>query len=463
MRKHLFYLILFGFLSTLTLSAQVVKGTFAEANAQGKTVVLSEVWGYDLNPLDSMAVGSDLNFSFPLKGYEQGLYQLSVGKKSTAAFLLSPSEETISLHFAKIEELAKGMTVEESAENTILNQWMTKRSYIKSKIGELSKARKKIAKTDKALSEHYTLSIDSFRVYHQEYLSWMLEKNPNTLFEKFYKPYIRPSYQEYLKNPTGKKYTSELAFNQARFFDNIDFDDTDLLRSFIYKEQFFEYFKYYTPYNPISFYRSTDRVMDLVDGNDAVKEYSLKTLLKMFNIKGPKYAFQYAVEEYLLAGSCGEVELDDGIQFLADVYEKLLPGNKAPNLQINDVNDQPVDLETVVSQNVGTVLFYWSSHCKYCKAAEPELKKIYAAYKDKGIEFIGISLDNHKPHWTEAIKNHGLNWINVSDLKGWKSESVTTFKVHKTPYFYFLAKDMTIISKPKNEHELRKNISDLVD
>lgn len=51
------------------------------------------------------------------------------------------------------------------------------------------------------------------------------------------------------------------------------------------------------------------------------------------------------------------------------------------------------------SQFTGKVVIvdFWATWCGPCRKGIPELAKLYAAYKDKGVEIIGVSLDQQGP------------------------------------------------------------------
>ncbi len=42
------------------------------------------------------------------------------------------------------------------------------------------------------------------------------------------------------------------------------------------------------------------------------------------------------------------------------------------------------------------VIDFWATWCGPCVAEMPNMKKLYAEYKDKGVEFVGVSLDKSK-------------------------------------------------------------------
>jgi len=462
-QKQILSLMLILFSAGFTsITAQNLTGTFGDKSTSGQTIVLAEVWGDETQKLDSTTIEGNGKFEFALQGLERGFYELSLNDSTKAEFLLNPEESEIDLFFGRLDDLTSGMTVEKSMENKLLNQWMVKKEYLTTEIRDLGNKRKRVSKKNKGLRQKYSNSIDSIRTVRHDYLEDLVNDYPNTTFAKFHTPYILPKYVAGQADAKGKTYQNKKSFHAAHFFDNIDFHDNELMRSHVFPDRIFDFFKYYTKMDPVNFYRATDKIMDLAAGSDEIKQFCLKSLLHMFNTKGPKYAFQYAVEEYLFSGSCGEVDLEDGLQLLADVYESLLPGNKIPNAIMHSAGGGSLDVSQVAAKNLGTVLFFWSSHCKYCKEALPELKNMYQEYKDQQIEFVGIAIDNNKDVWTNAINSYGIQWLNGSELKGWKGQTTKDYKIHKTPYYYFLAHDMTIISKPKNERELKTDIEKLV-
>lgn len=67
-----------------------------------------------------------------------------------------------------------------------------------------------------------------------------------------------------------------------------------------------------------------------------------------------------------------------------------------------------------ISEYVGKheLLFldFWASWCGPCLAQEPELVKLHQAYKDRGFEILGISLDVNRKSWLSALKRKEIVW-----------------------------------------------------
>ena len=109
---------------------------------------------------------------------------------------------------------------------------------------------------------------------------------------------------------------------------------------------------------------------------------------------------------------------------------------------------------------------FWASWCPPCRKENPNLVKLYKKYNPKGLAFLSISLDglnndeNGKKKWVNAIIEDQLNWINVSELKGWNSEIVNLYNITNIPHTVLIDKKGNIIAEKvfgkKLEHEIEK-------
>ena len=156
----------------------------------------------------------------------------------------------------------------------------------------------------------------------------------------------------------------------------------------------------------------------------------------------------------------------------SSVYYKLLDkkvktlynvavGKKAPDFTLNDTTGNPVSL----SQFRGKYLLidFWAAWCRPCRAENPNNVKLYADYKDKGFEILGVSFDDNREAWVKAVKQDGLTWTQVSDLKGWNSAAGKLYAVSAIPHTVLLDKNGIIIAKNLRAEKLRDKISELLD
>lgn len=93
------------------------------------------------------------------------------------------------------------------------------------------------------------------------------------------------------------------------------------------------------------------------------------------------------------------------------------PGSPAGVFATKDINGKPLRLSDYQSKYV--LLDFWASWCVPCRKGNPHLKQLYAKYKDRGLELIGISDDDSNPDaWKKAVEKDGLPWMHV--LRGLK-------------------------------------------
>lgn len=84
------------------------------------------------------------------------------------------------------------------------------------------------------------------------------------------------------------------------------------------------------------------------------------------------------------------------------------------------------------------LLDFWASWCSPCMGEVPYLVKAYDKYKSKGFEIYGCSLDERGTDWAAAVKKNKMNWIHVSDLKGWKNAGAAVYGVRSIPANYLI-------------------------
>jgi peroxiredoxin len=93
----------------------------------------------------------------------------------------------------------------------------------------------------------------------------------------------------------------------------------------------------------------------------------------------------------------------------------------------------------------------------------PNVVKVYADYKDKGFEILGVSFDEDKAKWIDAIQADQLTWSHVSDLKGWKSVAASLYAVNSIPHTVLIDPDGVIIEKNLRGDALREKLVELID
>ncbi len=135
-------------------------------------------------------------------------------------------------------------------------------------------------------------------------------------------------------------------------------------------------------------------------------------------------------------------------------------GALAPNFTMPTPDGQSLSLYDVPAKV--KIIDFWASWCYPCRKENPFMVKLYEKYHDKGLEIIGVSLDDNRKRWTDAIAKDGLPWLHVSELKKWKCEAVTLYDVKAVPHTVIINEKNEVIARNVRGAELEKLIEKLL-
>jgi peroxiredoxin len=134
-------------------------------------------------------------------------------------------------------------------------------------------------------------------------------------------------------------------------------------------------------------------------------------------------------------------------------------GGLAPDIALKNPEGEIVKLSSLRGKVV--LIDFWASWCRPCRMENPNVKRVYDKYKDKGFEIYGVSLDKAKDRWVSAIKADGLPWEHVSDLKGWQNEAAQRYMVSSIPFTVLLDKNGRIIAKGLRAEALENKLEEI--
>ena len=137
--------------------------------------------------------------------------------------------------------------------------------------------------------------------------------------------------------------------------------------------------------------------------------------------------------------------------------------NTAPNFSAETPEGKQLSLNEVKAKVI--ILDFWASWCGPCRKENPNVVKLYEAYKDKGLEIIGISLDKEgqKKRWLDAIEKDNMTWKQITNLKGWNDPIAKQFAVRSIPATFILDENKKIIAKNLRGKALEDKITELLD
>ena len=150
------------------------------------------------------------------------------------------------------------------------------------------------------------------------------------------------------------------------------------------------------------------------------------------------------------------------LQKLAEIHKKLgntelakeyqqkvqpvlpLIGKPVPDFSATDLDGNSISLQDYHGKVV--LLDFWAVWCIPCLEEMPNVKKVYANYKDKGFDIIGINLDDNEVKLRSYLKKNKILWRQVFSGKGPLSPIAQQYNLPGIPASWLIARDGTLIS-----------------
>jgi peroxiredoxin len=108
------------------------------------------------------------------------------------------------------------------------------------------------------------------------------------------------------------------------------------------------------------------------------------------------------------------------------------------------------------------VVYYWASDCQSCPADFARLKQLQTTFSAKGVEVVGVNLDDTLAQANQFLKTHGIGGIHLfqaAEQGGMNSPLATQYGVMGLPHLFLIGRDGRVISRSIQITELEEALN----
>ncbi|MFN3918070.1 MAG: redoxin domain-containing protein [Flavobacteriales bacterium] len=185
-----------------------------------------------------------------------------------------------------------------------------------------------------------------------------------------------------------------------------------------------------------------------------------RTIEKGIGESMPESKYHAAVKAQLTEVESYITEKQEAERIMKEREKLTAIGSPAPELNLPDAKGKVLKMEEFRGKYV--LIDFWASWCGPCRKENPNMVKLYEKYNKSGFEILGVSLDNNKERWLQAIEQDKLTWPwHVSDLKQWNTAARTIYDFNGIPYTVLIDNQGNILEKGLRGPALEQKLHDI--
>lgn len=433
-----------------TAQAQTIVGNLSQISNQ--PIKLEGFTGIKTYPISSSTIDEKGNFSLNYSKVDYGVgYVISSDNKPLFVILSGEDIKIVGDALSQPETII----VKSGQENLYFEQYAKEhplREQALSAWGYLEK----IYASDTLFAVQKTtvkaIQDEKLRVTTEDQL--FLDQLPKDSYVKWFLP-IRKLVSSV---STVAQYRPEEIAETIKAFRNLDYTDTRLYKSGLFKDAIESHFWLLENSN-----KPLDKVFEEMKISiDAILPKLIKNEI-IFN-EVTDYLFDllerhslFEASEYLALKVLNDVSctIDNNLARQLETYRAMKKGNIAPDIIFDkyDFTNQAISINKLSDiKSSYTIVVFGASWCPKCKEELPEIEKLYLKWKNKGVEVIFIALEDNKNEFFDFSKS--FPFPSYSDLKKWDSKIVNDYYVFSTPTMFLLDKKREIILRPNSVKQM---------
>jgi peroxiredoxin len=418
-----------------------------------RKIYISSYFGEKTLLIDSTVLNNEGRFSIQMKpGALTGIYRLSWGKEKFMDLIWNKKNIAFS---TSADYPADSLKIQSSVENKIYRYYIQIDRLNQQKLDLLMPVIDYYPQQDLFYSRTRE-EFEAIQKNQAKLLDSLSGLYPSSFAIRIFKTQATPFL------PASLSKEERLNYLKLHFFDHVNFQDTLLLNSSVWANKAISYLSLYgnSKLDQKQLEAEFIKAVTILFSAAAVNAEVYKFLLD-YTVGGfDKYHFDgvitYIADNFQDPFSCEDQARKTALQKKLDNFKKISIGKNAPEIEAPDPKGKIVKLSGIQSEY--TLVIFYSSTCGHCAQMMPKVKQYYDSQKPKRVEVLAVSIDTSKTEWTKFLKEEKLDWVNVSELKGFNSKAADEYNIFATPTMFLLDKEKKIVAKPISYRELEQSL-----
>ena len=419
-----------------------------------KKAALASLSGEKISFVDSISVDKNGEFEFNLDKQNSGIYQLTFNSKTRLDFIYDNEDVQIE---TDADNILDSLRVISSGSNKIYYEFTRLNKDYKTKSELLQLMLSRYPEED----DYYHVTKEKLIRIQEDYLYFVnvtAQANPNSFIARYVRTARLPVVD--INVPVENL----LSWLKSHSLDNVNFNDKGLIYSDAFTNKTIEYLTYYrNPQLPLEllekeFMSAVDTILGKARINEIVYSHIAEYLLDGFRKFGFDKVVNYIVENYVIKDDlCLDEKLINTPERRIDQAKNFKVGSLVPNIILPDLTGSMIDLDKINAEK--TLILFYASWCPHCQKLIPPLYDLYKAQKGKKFEVIAVSIDTSRSDWLNFVQKNNLDWLNVSDLKGWNGQAALDYDIYATPTMFLVDSGKKVIVLPDKIEEIKNKLN----